>query len=713
MATFLKRPPKGAFLRNLYSRPLVYGTAPSALKWSKDGERLAFLWNERGEPLLDLYVFGPSGLARASDAAAIGPAPVEDDERPEGEADYAEKMTGGVSEFDWLDEQVAFLLRGNLFVVPAAGGDARRVTAGTQSWSGLQAAPDGRRIGFLCAGNVWTYDLPTGALTQVTFFSRDEVSVNGFQWSPDSRFVAVEVEDRSMYEVVRMPDYIPESGVKVAELRRNNVGKPLSKVRVGIVPSSGGRMARVRLGKSQELEEGKSDTGTDVRLSALAWTCDAAKLVIAYTDKDYSDYRIVTVEPGREAKPRTIFHEKMEPWAECGAPMSTPDSKHVCFASYRDGSRRVYRLPIAGGDPVPLSPSGIDVVQAALPIRGDRVFYTACAPHPTEQQVYSVRIEGGEALQVSEGTTHAEFAVSEDGASVALVQGGVMIPPEVFVLRGRKRSAVTRSPLPAFSKILKPRVERMTFTNKSDGRTVHAKLILPHDFDPDKRYPVVLSCVYAGQGKESFGRYQLLDTYMANEMGYILVGIDLRASIGYGKDFYFGYRRKLGLIDAEECVSCARHLRTLPYIDPKRIGIWGGSYGGFLTLMAMCLHPGEFHTGVSWKPVTDWRNYWDSYTAPRLGRPKDDPDIYKATSPVFHASALKGNLLIIHGMQDDNVLFQDAAWMIQKLIEAEKYFDLMIYPRDDHGLTLRHESLPDCMERIAAYFEEHMGVGPV
>ena len=255
-------------------------------------------------------------------------------------------------------------------------------------------------------------------------------------------------------------------------------------------------------------------------------------------------------------------------------------------------------------------------------------------------------------------------------------------------------------------------IKEFSFKNKEDGAEICGTLTLPRDFDPKKKYPAVLRCVYAGQGKMGFGRYNLLDNYMANEMGYILVGIDLRASHGYGHKFAQGYYKSLGIVDSKELVSCAEYLKALPYVDEKRIGVWGGSYGGFLTLMVMCDFPGVFNTGVSWKPVTDWKNYWDSYTAPRLGRPKDDPEIYKATSPVFHAAGLEGNLLLIHGMQDDNVLFQDAAWMIQQLIEKQKYFDLMIYPKDNHGLDLRFESLPDCMERIAAYFEEHMGLGP-
>ncbi|MBD3176482.1 MAG: prolyl oligopeptidase family serine peptidase [Armatimonadia bacterium] len=293
-----------------------------------------------------------------------------------------------------------------------------------------------------------------------------------------------------------------------------------------------------------------------------------------------------------------------------------------------------------------------------------------------------------------------------------------MEPPKLLALSpAGERTEILRTETDRFADVPKPRVDRFkmpfSFSKRPEDESLLGKLILPPDFDPDRQYPVVLSCVYAGQGKSGFGRYQLLDSFMAAEMGYIAVGLDLRASMGYGHQFLTGYYKSLGIIDAEECVRCAEYLSGLPYVDGERIGIWGGSYGGFLVLMAMCNHPGVFHTGVSWKPVTDWRNYWDSYTAPRLTRPDDDREVFKATSPVFHAEGLEGNLLLVHGMQDDNVLFQDAAWMIQELVEAGKYFDLMIYPKDDHGLTKREESLPDLMERIAAYLEEHMGLGPI
>lgn len=727
--TFLKSKPKGGLtLREMYTRPLIYGTDPTSLKWSSDGGVLAFLWNDGGEHRRDIFIATAENPApvRITDSAAIGPLPVEDDERPADDVAYAEIMEPGVTEFDWLtrderaDKEIVFLCRGNLFRIPITGGEPTRLTKSGQGMGSLQVSPDGRRIGFSMNSNVWSYDTATGSTAQLTFFGKDQVSVVNYVWSPDSKRIALRVEDHSIYETVKMPDYSPEKEVKINELRRNNAGKPRAKVRLGIVSADGGKMARIAIPDEPQKEEKKSDekqvdTGTAFWVHGMAWTPDGSRLLITYTGDGNHDWHLWAVEPGKESEPVELYTEILEPWADWSYPSPSPDSKYAYFLSYKSGWRRIYRVPVAGGGETEIVTGNYDITGISVPKKGDRLLYTANWPYPAEMQAFSISLDGGEPVRISSGEfTSSRVVPSDDGRSLAFLSSSVMVPTELYVQRdGGQPVKVTNSPLPMFAKIPKPQIKRFTFTNKSDGAEVHARMILPHNFDPSKKYPVVLTCVYAGQAKEGFGRYQLLDTYMANEMGYILVGIDLRASMGYGRDFFYGYHKKLGIIDADECVSCVDYLKTQPYVDSERIGIWGGSYGGFLVLMVMCNHPGVFHTGISWKPVTDWRNYWDGYISPRLTRPEDDPEVYKATSPVFHADGLEGNLLLVHGMLDDNVLFQDAAWMIQKLIEAKKYFDLAIYPRDDHVFTLRHESLPDCMERFAAYFEEHMGLGPV
>ncbi len=725
--SYLKSRPKGGLtLAEMYSFPQIYGAAPSSLKWSSGNETLAFLWNEAGELRRDIYVSRPGTRpVRLTDSARVGPLPVEDDERPREDVEYAELMYSGVSEYDWAPDGswIAYVCRGDLFRIAASGGEPVRLTQMTQGVSGVQVSLDGRRIGFKMGANVWAYDVERGSLTQLTCFQKEEVAVQRYLWSPDSTWLAVYVEDRSMFEKVKMPDYSPEKEVKVKELRRGNVGKPLSKVRVGFVPAAGGKMVRAALPapgeetNADKTKKGKADeidTGNSIRVHDASWTWDSSKLLVGTVGKDYKDYHLFAVSPDDAGAPVELYTEVQEPWFCRCAVESSPDSKYAYFASYTSGWKHLYRVPTAGGKAEQITKGDFDVTGYTVPKKGDRLFYTANAPHPSEQRVFSMPLAGGKATEVSPDLPACQVFPSDDGSALAFVASGIMVPPEIYrPSDGGEVVRVTTSPRPEFEKIVKPKVDRFTFTNESDGETIHARMMFPRNFDPSKKYPAVLTCVYAGGAKEGFGRYQVLDTYMANEMGYILVSIDLRASTGHGRDFFYGYHKKMGIIDAEECVSCATHLRTLPYVDGERLGIWGGSYGGFLVLMVMCRHPGVFHTGISWKPVTDWRNYWDGYVAERLTRPEDAPEVYEATSPVFHAAGLEGNLLLVHGMQDDNVLFQDAVWMVQKLVEAGKYFDLMIYPKDDHMLALRRESLPDCIERFAAYFEEHMGLGPV
>jgi dipeptidyl-peptidase-4 len=711
MQSFLKLIPNGLTLREIYTRPVAYGISPESLKWSNDGKMLAFLWSDQGGSLRDLYITTGSELRQITDARTIPPLPVEDDERPKADVAYAEEMARGVGEFDWVGDQIVYTVRGNLFVIDPSLCVPHALTLGSLAVARVKVCLADDRIGFVFNNNVWSYRLNNGELRQLTYFGKEGVSVTDYHWSPDGKYLAISVEDTSVYEKIRMPDYTPEKEVKINELRRNNAGKPLSKTRVGIVSSEGGLMSRVNLpapGKEPTRAD-EIDTGDDHRIQSLAWTHDSACLLIGYEDSSYKDYRIVQVTPGKEADPKEVYFERSEPWFEYTPVLSTPDSKGVLFASYKDRWRRLYRLSLSDSELCPLTPEGIDISGFTVPKRGLCALVSAFNPAPTEQQVFETSLDGSGWKQISTGATNSSVFANDDGTRLAFLNSSVMSPPQL-ILDGK---TLLNTAHEKFDQVTQPKVQRFSFTNASDNVTIHGKLILPHNFDPSKKYPAVLTCIYAGLGKEGFARYQPLDAFMANEMGYVIVAIDLRASMGYGRDFFFGYHKKLGIIDAEECVSCASYLRGLPFIDGDRIGLWGGSYGGFLTLMVMCNHPGVFHTGISWKPVTDWRNYWDEYIGPRLGRPQDDPEVYEATSPVFHAEGLEGNLLVVHGMLDDNVLFQDCAWMLQKLIEARKYFDLMIYPRDNHGLDLRHESLPDCMERFAAYFEEHMGLGPI
>jgi len=720
---FVRATPRGPFgLAELFTQPPVCGVCPARPLWSPSEPVLAFLWNQEGGLLQDIWVSAPdSAPARITSAADIAPAPVEDDKRVRADVEHDERISPGISEYIWSDDgsRLFFVCRGDLYRADPSGGGLTALLRGNGGVHSLAAIPGGDAVSFVMQSNVWALDPAGPSLRRLTFFGQPNVAVAQYAWNPDGSQLAVSVQDTSEWETVRMPDYTPADGVKVNELRRNNVGKPLARWRVGIVPPDGGLLRRIALELPGDGPVG-GEMGDSLVLHSLGWTWDGKNVVVAYTGPWYRDYRIVAAPAEDPVHPVVIVDETELPWFARAAVASSPDGRHLYFASSRDGWSRGYRVPIDGGRAIAVTPPATDVASLAVPRRGECLVYSSWEPDPRDLSVWRADLDGSERVAVDAGDGNRWFSASDDGRHIAAVLSRVMRPPALFRTDADLPTGptlVVDSSAERFARIVPPRVERFSFpfTYSRSGGTdeLRGRMILPACFDASRRYPVVLSCVYAGQGKDAFGRYQVLDTWMANEMGYISVGLDLRASPGYGHAFLTGYYKSLGIIDSEELVRCAEHLRGLPYVDPERIGIWGGSYGGFLVLMVMCNHPGVFHTGVSFKPVTDWRNYWDSYTAPRLTRPDDDPGAYEACSPVYHAAGLAGNLLIIHGMQDDNVLFQDCAWMIQRLVEAGKYFDLMVYPRDNHGLTLREESLPDCMERIAAYFEEHMGLGPV
>ena len=706
---YVKTPLKGKItLEQLYSRPHIWGTEPSQIKWDKGSQRVAFLWNQEGGRFRDLWLVSiPEGkLTRLTRMKDFPPIPLQEDKRTEEEKWDAERLENGVSYFDWspTGDELVLTYRGDIFVVNVVGGEApKRIIQSLEGESRPQFSPDGELITFLKKGNLWAYEKREGTIRQLTTLSKPQLGIGRYSWSPDGSCILLATSDTSMHREINVPDYTRKY-TTVRKMRRGYVGDPLPITRLGRVAREGGLIQWVDLGEEVFF------------LRGFEWSPDGKWLLINHTDKNYQDWRIYLINPQTLEK-KEVYHEHQEPWFWSIDALWSPDGNTLFLTSERDGWRHIYSMPAEGGELSQLTKGEWDVLSLSVPEKGENLFFTSSAYHPLELHLFSLSLKGGTPLRLTSFKGDYTPFVSPDGKEIVVLFSQVHTPPDLYLLvneqKGRKsQSRLTHSPRPEFEQVEVFQPRYFTFTNEADGRTIHARMLLPKNFNKSKRYPVVISCVYANRAKNRWSRYHLLDFYMVNELNYIVVNVDNRASVGYGKDFHYGYYQQMGIVDAAELVSAANYLKKLSYVNPKRIGLWGGSYGGFLTLMVMCNHPGVFHTGVSWKPVTDWHNYFDSYTAQRLGRPQENEEVYKQTSPVYHAAGLKGNLLLVHGMQDVNVLFQDTAQMVQRLIESGKYFDLMIYPRDNHMLSLRDESLPDLIKRIARYFEDHMGVGP-
>jgi dipeptidyl aminopeptidase/acylaminoacyl peptidase len=191
------------------------------------------------------------------------------------------------------------------------------------------------------------------------------------------------------------------------------------------------------------------------------------------------------------------------------------------------------------------------------------------------------------------------------------------------------------------------------------------------------------------------------------QQGYTVLDFDYRGSAGYGRDYRTDIYRSMGAKDVDGAVAAAKWLSKTQGVDPKRIGIYGVSYGGFMTLMSLFRYPGVFAAGISAAGVTDWAHYSDDWTSRVLGRPVEEPAVYRATSPIYHAGGLRDPLLIEHGIMDDNVEFQDAARLVQRLVELGKPFEVMYYPTEPHVIE-QEASLVDFHGRLAAFFKRHL-----
>jgi dipeptidyl aminopeptidase/acylaminoacyl peptidase len=325
-------------------------------------------------------------------------------------------------------------------------------------------------------------------------------------------------------------------------------------------------------------------------------------------------------------------------------------------------------------------------------------------------------VDGGSRTKFTTMTGSNEATVSPDEKSLAIIYSYTTKPPELYVMpftAGAQAKQVTTTPTEEFRnfKWIDPKV--ITYKAR-DGALVYARLFTPEMIGAkrDPKKPGVVFVHGAGYLQEahkywssSYYRENMFNNILASK-GYVVLAPDYRASAGYGRDWRTAIYRHMGGKDLDDVVDGAKFIVETERVDPKRIGVYGGSYGGFITLMAMFTTPDAFAAGAALRPVTDWAHYNHGYTSDILNTPQNDPDAYRQSSPIYFAEGLKGHLLICHGMVDTNVFFQDSVRLVQRLIELRKEnWEIEPYPVENHSFT-EETSWADEYKRILRLFEE-------
>lgn len=571
-------------------------------------------------------------------------------------------------------------------------------------------------------------------------------SVFALMLSPDEKYVVAAVSEPGQNaKTTIVPSYVTESAYTEDIPARTKVGDAQGRTRLAVIAAETGEAKFVETGLVAEAKaakaasppaqnearpEAKVETKTDVktdtkadakpserevRFFALRWAEEGSQLALLARASDNKDRWVMTLDPAT-ARTKVLDHLHDEAWV--GGPGEgtlgwMPDGRHVYFQSERDGYAHLYTAAIDGSEIKQLTSGKFEVSDVELSEDKTKFYFTSSEGSPFERHLYSMPLAGGERTRVTSMAGNNQAEVSPDDSSLAIIRSYSNKPPEVYLSAnkpGAEAKQITTSPTPEFFSYnwIDPPIVGI---KARDGADVPARLYKPANF---KRGGPAVIFVHGAGYLQNVHKWwstyyrEYMFHHLLMERGYTVLDVDYRASAGYGRDWRTGIYRHMGGKDLTDQIDAARWLVSDHGVDAKRIGIYGGSYGGFITLMAMFTEPDVFAAGAALRPVTDWAHYNHSYTSNILNTPQADAEAYRKSSPIYHAAGLKGALLICHGMVDTNVHFQDTVRLVQKLIELRKEnWELAVYPVEDHAFN-RATSWADEYKRILKLFEANL-----
>lgn len=581
-------------------------------------------------------------------------------------------------------------------------------------------SPDSTKIAYVKDDDIYVMTLADEVETRLTDNSNNEEIWNGvpdwvyeeeltvrraFWWSPDSSKIAYLQFDTTPIDTFYIIDHMqvkPEPELQKFPL----AGQANSIVKLGVVDMNA---------KTTWVDTGED---TDVYIFEVKWTKSGKEFSYHWMNRDQNRLELRFANPETGASRAAIVDES-DTWINASGATLTPftnlrflkDDSFV-WGSERSGFRHIYYYDNKGSAPVQLTSGDWQVDDiVGISADGETVYFTGRKESPIEKHFYSVGIDGTGLTKIflEKGTHNTN--VSPDGKYFFAQHSSQASPPRTRlyssdgkIIKVLKESDISRLKEFDFN------YSTIATIEAEDGETLYTALTLPPGFDESKKYPVIVY-TYGGPGVQlitdswSYVTLMLHQIYAAE--GYIVWTLDNRGSYGRGLAFESKLYRNMGDWEIRDQITGVKYLRTLPYVDPDRIGITGGSYGGYMTLLALFKAPEFFQVGVAESPGTDWHHYDTIYTERYMDRPQDNPEGYKSSAVAKYASNLKGKLYITHGIMDNNAHFQHAMQVIDALIMAQKDFKLMIYPQERHGIRNPMRRMHN-MNSVAAFFREHL-----
>ncbi|WP_247231292.1 prolyl oligopeptidase family serine peptidase [Telluribacter sp. SYSU D00476] len=552
--------------------------------------------------------------------------------------------------------------------------------------------------------------------------------------SPDGRFVTyrlAEPDKKAKRTIV--PNYVTESGFTEDIPARTKVGAPLTSYEFWVYDVRKDTARKVSMKQIAGISDKpdylkdysrldsawKKDKERDVLVHGPYWSEDGRQAVVVVRSLDNKDRWIMALDP-ENLSLRLLDRQRDEAWIGgpgLGSyPMSAGElgwvnNQTLYFQSEADGYSHLYTIDVVTGQKKQLTRGKFEVQNVVLSNDKNWFYIITNEVHPGEQHLYKMSVNGGDRTRLTQGTGAHEVVISPDENKLAVRYSNSTTPWELFVMDNQPSSRpeqITKSTTDEFRSYPWREAKVVTF-KAADGADVYGRV-----YEPKKSNGRAVIFVHGAGYLQNAHKWwsQYFREYMFHnlltDLGYTVLDMDYRASAGYGRDWRTGIYRHMGGKDLSDHVDGAKWLVKKYGVNPKKIGIYGGSYGGFITLMALFTEPDVFKAGAALRPVTDWAAYNHPYTANILNEPQADSLAYRRSSPLYHAAGLKNHLLICHGMVDVNVHFQDVVRLSQRLIELGKdNWELAVYPMEDHGFV-EPSSWTDEYKRILKLFEERL-----
>lgn len=745
------------------------GTSPSNIYWSADGRYLFFSWNPTGADADSLYYITLTDKTPKKATLEMRRVPslngIVYNQR---KVDYAYSKDGDIYFFDNKtsnerrvtqtteaessprfmagDTKIVYTRAQNLYAWDIASGLTEQLTNFNRGAAAKEAVQNAQEkwlqaeaisLSEVVADRKKKRDT-TDAINKrekpkaLRTIYLDDKKLESATVSSNGRFVVYSLSKAaSNAKNTVVPNYVTETGFTTDIPGRTKVGAPQSATELYMYDREKDTVLPVKTDNLPGITDqpdyikdypfkdtAKKKAPRPVYFDDLEWNEEGTKVVADIRSLDNKDRWLSLLDPAT-ASLKTIDRQRDEAWIGGpgvsdfpSAPIFWLDSNTVVFQSEATGYSHIYKINLASGQKTQLTNGKFEISNLQLSRDKKYFYFNANETHPGDLQAYRMAVIGGKPERLTAQTGNHQFYLSPDEKWLAIRYSYSNKPWEMYLQEakpaGKPQQITNLAQSAEFRSYPWRDPEIVTFT-ASDGSTVYARLYKPATPHPSK--PAVIFVHGAGYLQNvhrwwsSYQREYMFNNLLADN-GYTVLDIDYRGSAGYGRDWRTGIYRYMGGKDLSDQVDGAKYLVEKQGINPKNIGLYGGSYGGFITLMALFTQPDVFASGAALRSVTDWAHYNHGYTSNILNEPYNDSLAYRRSSPIYYAEGLKGKLLMCHGMVDVNVHFQDIVRLTQRLIELGKNnWELAVYPVEDHTFT-EWSSWTDEYKRIFKLFEE-------